>query len=148
MPLVEESIHIDCPRDQVWAFMSNPENQALWQGSLIDLEYDDAEPKVGNINKGTVRVAGKKMHWTAEITEVDDGKVWATKSIEAPVEFAIRISMEDDGEGTKVTFRNESGSLGGFFGKLTDPLVVKLYTRDVQADLAKLKELLEAGIDV
>ncbi|MBW3662239.1 MAG: SRPBCC family protein [Actinobacteria bacterium] len=147
MPLIEESIHIDRPRDEVWAFMINPENQVLWQGSLIDFQYDDPEPKVGNINKGTVRVAGKKMHWTAEITEIEDGRIWATKSIEAPVEFMIRTTLEDAGEGTKVTFRNESGSLRGFFGKLTDPLVVKLYTRDVQSDLAKLKELLEAGVD-
>lgn len=32
----------------------------------------------------------------------------------------------------------------GFFGELTDPLVNRMYAKDVHSNLEKLKELLEA----
>jgi hypothetical protein len=44
--------------------------------------------------------------------------------------------------GTKVTFRGE-GDSGGFF-KLADPLVSRMAKRQLEADAANLKDLLES----
>ena len=44
-----------------------------------------------------------------------------------------------------MTFHQESASFfKGFLGKLADPVVTRMYARDVRRNLAKLKELLEA----
>jgi hypothetical protein len=33
--------------------------------------------------------------------------------------------------------------MGGFFGKLADPLVTRMYAKDVKSNLEKLKDLVE-----
>ena len=43
-----------------------------------------------------------------------------------------------------MTFAQHSDSLGGFFGKLGDAVVVKMYERDVHGNLEKAKLLLES----
>lgn len=60
------------------------------------------------------------------------------------MEFTIEYIIEPVDNGTNMTFHQTAGELGGFFGKLADPLVVRLYQRDVWSNLEKLKELLES----
>ena len=65
------------------------------------------------------------------------------RSVTAPMEFHITWQFQPEGEGCKVIFDQEVGSLGGFFGHLADPLVTKMYSRDVKGNLENLKVLLE-----
>ena len=57
--------------------------------------------------------------------------------------FCRTVTFSDEGSGTRVTWLQESESLGGVF-KLADGLVMKLYSRDVRSNLEKAKTLLEA----
>lgn len=60
------------------------------------------------------------------------------------MEWTLETRFEDAGEGrTRVTFHQEIGELGGFFGKLGDNLVTRMYQRDVRSNLDEAKELLE-----
>lgn len=86
---------------------------------------------------GVTRVAGKKVKWSSEVTEFDQGKRVGIRSIDAPMDFQITWIYDSEGEGARVTFIQEVGSLGGFFGRLSDPLVVKMYSRDVRSNLDK-----------
>ena len=43
-----------------------------------------------------------------------------------------------------MTWHQESETYGGFFGKLADPLVTRMYAKDVRSNLEKMKELVEA----
>jgi len=54
----------------------------------------------------------------------------------------ISFAFEPVEGGTRVTMISE-GETGGFFG-LADSIVVRMGQRDVGADLAKLKDILEA----
>jgi uncharacterized membrane protein len=145
MHVTHESITINRPRQEVWDFVTVTQNQVLWQSNLIDYESArDGEPRVGDLERGIVKAAGRKVEWTAEIIQADAGKAIAMKSIEAPFPFMWRMELEDDDGGTKVTIHAETESLGGFFGKLGDPIVNKMYARDTRANLENLKELLEA----
>lgn len=145
MYVTHESITINRPRQEVWDFIRVPENQVFWQSNLIDYESDsDGEPKVGDRERGVVKAAGRKIEWTSEIIQADLGKAIAMKSIEAPFPFTWRMELEDDGDGTRATVHAETESMGGFFGKLGDPIVSKMYARDVKANLENLKEILES----
>lgn len=146
MPVTEESIVIDRPRQDVWDFASDPDNQTVWQSNLVRFELVDAErPAVGAKTRGANRVAGKSIEWTAEYTEWDPPRQAAFRSIDAPIEFEGRITAEDVGnQATRVTWRIDAGAFEGFFGKLTDPIVNRMYARDVRASLENLKEVLES----
>ena len=145
MPVVEETILIKRPRDEVFAFATDPANVPLYSSNLVEFEQTSEGPVgKGTTNRGVVKVAGKSLHWTAEISEFDPGKRYVSRSIESPMGWEMRVTYEDDGGDTLVHWRQETDSFGGFFGKLADPLVTRMYAKDVKSNLEKLKELLEA----
>lgn len=57
--------------------------------------------------------------------------------------FHITWEYREDGDGTHVTFIQDVESLGSFFGRLADPVVTKMYSRDVRSNLENLKVLCE-----
>jgi carbon monoxide dehydrogenase subunit G len=71
---------------------------------------------------------------------------YAHKTVEAKLPFAVAWTLTPEGEGTRVTYRLEAESgLGGVFGRLGDPLVMRAQQRTVKTNLANLKEILESG---
>jgi uncharacterized membrane protein len=144
MPSISQSITIDRPRAEVFAWMQDPANQPMFQSNLIAYErLDDGPIDKGSRVRGETRVAGRTIEWTSEFTEYDEPNMAAFRSIEAPMEFEGTYTYEDAGEGTKVTYDFQVSGIGGFFGKLTDPIVTKMYERDVRSNLENLKEILE-----
>lgn len=146
MPVTEESVIIDRPLREVWEYASEPSNQTVWQSNLAGFELVDAErPQVGARTRGTTRLAGKNFEWTAEYTEWEPPRRASFRSIEAAFDFEGTITAEDVGnDATRVTWRIQTETLGGFFGKLADPVVNRMYARDVRASLENLKEVLES----
>ena len=145
MPVVEESIIINKPRAEVFAFAGNSENLMQWSSNIIEYTASPPGPlQSDTTSKGTTRVAGRNVEWTAKVSELEDGEVFSYESVESPMAFTYTYRFEDVPGGTRVTFRQDVPSIGGFFGKLTDPIVTRMYSRNVAANLANLKELLEA----
>ncbi|HLF60114.1 MAG TPA: SRPBCC family protein [Acidimicrobiia bacterium] len=145
MPIVDESIIINRPRTQVFAFAADPENVPLYSSNLIEFKQLTPGPvQKGTQDAGAVKVAGKRIDWTTEIVEFEEDRRSVSRSIDSPIAFEIDLTYEDVEGGTKVLWHQESDSFGGFFGKLADPLVNRMYAKDVRSNLEKLKELLEA----
>lgn len=65
------------------------------------------------------------------------------RSIDAPMSFHITWEFTEDDGGTHVRFVQDVDSLGNFFGRLADPVVTKMYSRDVRSNLENLKVLCE-----
>lgn len=145
MPSVTESIVIDRPRAEVYAFAADTEKAALWQTNVISMEAQyEGDPSVGDQVLATTKVAGRNMKVTTEYTAVDRGKTLSFATVEAPFDFEITWRFEDVDGGTQMTFHGEAPSLGGFFGKLGDPIVTRMFARDVRANLQNLKDILES----
>lgn len=142
MPRVEESVHIDRPVSDVFAYMSDPDNQTTIQSNMIEFHADGPLAK-GRRTHGVTRVAGRRIEWSAEVTEFEQDRRVEIRSIEAPMSFHITWLYEPEDDGTRLTFTQEIGSLGSFFGRLADPVVTKMYARDVRGNLDNLKTLLE-----
>lgn len=143
MPRVQESIHIERPVEDVFAFATTPENQTLISSNMIEFSADRAVMEKGTRAEGAIRVAGKKLEWTSEVTEFERNRRVEMRSIDSPIPFHITWEYEAEDGGTRVTFVQEADELGGFFGKLADPVVTKVYARDVKATLETLKILCE-----
>jgi carbon monoxide dehydrogenase subunit G len=147
MPVVEDQIEIDRPPDEVFDFISKTENLTLVNSNMLSYEQVEEEPRGKGVrDHGVVRVAGKKIEFTQEITEWEPGVHLGMRSLEAPkgMSWTIDYHLEDNGEGgTLLRFHQDTPSLGGFWGKLGDGLVVKMYTRDNRATLENTKLFLE-----
>ena len=137
-------VTIDRPREAVFAYVSDPEKLIVWQSGLLEFDADwQDEPKVGDRARGTVKVAGRKVRWETETTEVRRPERLAFQSVEAPFSFEQSYTLEERGSSTEVIHEGSTGSLGGFFGRLADPLVARMYQRDMNSNLNNLKALLE-----
>lgn len=146
MATIEESVVINRSREDIRAFMRDPGNQPVWQSNMDQLtKLDEGEPKKGTRYLGVVRVAGRRMEWTAEISEWDDLDFYEMRATESPVGWTLRFDFDEVPDGTRMTMHQEVAPFGGFFGKLADPVVTRMYSRDVKSNLEKLKDILEAG---
>jgi uncharacterized membrane protein len=145
MPVIDESIVINKPRAEVFAYAADSANLLDWSSNII--EYEATPPgavQADTTAKGVTRVAGRNVEWTAKVTELEDGVTFGYQSVESPMAFTYAYRFEDAAGGTRVTFHQDVPTIGGFFGKLADPIVTRMYARNVATNLANLKELLEA----
>jgi ligand-binding SRPBCC domain-containing protein len=145
MPTIEESITINRPVADIYAFMADGNNVAVYDSSCVRSEPEsDGELAVGTRWRGATKVLGRQFDWVTECTELEPEKSVTFKAVEGKLPFEIHTQYTPDGEGTRLDYRIDAESgLGGVFGKFADPLVVKAQTRTVKANLATLKELLE-----
>ena len=142
MPHVRESVTIDRPVEEVFRYTMDPENQTTIMSNLESFEADGPMEK-GTRATGVTRVAGRRVEWTSEITEFQPNRRVEIRSLEAPMGFHITWTYESAGDGCLVTFDQEVDGIGSFFGKLADPIVTKMYSRDMRGNLDNLKVLLE-----
>lgn len=144
MPEFHSTTTIARSREEVFTYLVDPGAQTVWQSGLQEFDADwTDEPKLGDRARGTVKVAGKKVHWEAEITEVTRPDRIAFRSVESPFPFEISYTLVDTGGSTEVRHDGSTEALGGFFGKLADPLVALMYQRDMNSNLANLKAIME-----
>jgi hypothetical protein len=145
MPTIEESIEIARPCAEVYAFATAAENITLYQSNVV--EYDQETPgerDKGARDRGLARVAGKKIDFTQEVVEWDPPRRAVLRTLDAPMAWELEMRFEELGPSrTKMTMFQGVDELGGFFGRLGDAMVTRMYARDVRANLENLKELME-----
>lgn len=143
MPVVEETVFINRPPEEVFEFLIKTENIPVWDSSVIHAEQvGDGPVGVGTRSRGTSKILGRQFDWVTENVHFDPPRQTVIRSVESKFDFTISNILEPEASGTRLTYRVEAGSLGGFFGKLTDPLVQKAHTRTVHANLENLADLL------
>jgi len=145
MPTIEGSITIDRSVADVFTFISDAHNLVVYDISAIQSEPEgNGELAVGTRWRGATKVLGQEFDWVTECTELVPWKLSTFKSVEGKLPFEVSTRLTPAGAGTRLDYKltAESG-LGGVFGKIAEPLVVKLQTRTVKANLVNLKELLE-----
>ena len=141
---VEESIVINKPCLEVWAYMTDPDNVPHYSSNVVDYELVSGEKQeVGRTCRWVVKVAGRRLEMTDEMVEVERGRGGKYISRNAPIPYTLWVHCEDAGGGTKVTWHQEMESLKGFF-KFADPVVLKLYARDVRSNLVTAKAIMES----
>jgi carbon monoxide dehydrogenase subunit G len=142
MPRIEESIQINRSPQEVWDFTADPANLPVWNGAIQTADPDGPMAQ-GTKVSGHLKFLGKRMDYVNEITTFNPPTESAYRSVDAPFEFTGGSMLEPADGGTRMTTWIETGSLGGFFGKMGDPIVTKMYARQVRNDLENLKEILE-----
>lgn len=144
MPVVEESIFIPKPPQEVFDYVSAPENLPEWDSSILEAHQVDSGPiRVGTHSKGKSKILGRRFEWTTEVTDFDPPRRAVSRGEGGDLKFTITLTAEHEGNGTRFTQRIDADSgLGGIFGKIADPLVEKAQARTTRANLETLVEIL------
>lgn len=139
---MEQSIVINRPREEVFAFLVNPANETQWQADLVDSKFTSSgDIGIGTKGRDLRQFMGKQIETTWEVTEYQPSHKMAFRIIKGPIPFQASYAFESVHGGTKLSFKAWAETKG--VSKLFDPLVNRMGQKQYERDLATLKAVLE-----
>jgi uncharacterized membrane protein len=141
MPSATNEIVIDRPRDHVFAFLANPENDPRWRSGVLDLKRVSGEGVGARYAQAVKGPGGRRIEADIEITELTPGETIAFQTVAGPVRPRGRYVLAAADGGTRVRFELEADVRG--VKRLMAPMVQKTMDNEV-SQLARLKEVIEA----
>jgi uncharacterized protein YndB with AHSA1/START domain len=138
-------VEIARPPGEVATFAADPVNATRWYENIESVEPKYAgPPAVGSRASFTARFLGRTLTYTYEIRELEPGRRLVMSTDEGPFPMETTYTWaETAAGGTRMTLRNR-GEPSGFAG-IAAPLLERAMRRANRKDLARLKEVLEAG---
>jgi uncharacterized membrane protein len=140
MPSAENSVVINKPRPDVFAFVANHENDLTWRPGVADIERVSGEGQGAIYTQGVKGPMGKRIDADFEVTAYQPDTLLAFRTLAGPVRPEGSYRFEDAEGGTRVTFSLEANLSGA--RKLMAPMVSKSMRNEVAA-LGNLKRVLE-----
>jgi uncharacterized protein YndB with AHSA1/START domain len=142
---IESMIVIDAPIERVWGAIADIEGQPRWMTDMKAVRLASTEPvAVGTTGEADVRILGINVVDPVTVTEFDP-----------PHRFAIRhdgtfkghglITLEEGADGTTTIVRWEELLIPPILPHLAGLAMTPTLAGVFQADLERLKELVEAG---
>ena len=141
---VEVAITIARPVAEVYAFWRRLENFPLFMKSIVSVTERGGGRSLW-IARGP---AGKTWEWEAEILEDRPGELLVWRSLpgsEVHHHGAVRFQDAPAGRGTEIRVGIEFLPPGGIAGRVVARLAHRLPELQVEEDLRRLKQMLEAG---
>jgi uncharacterized protein YndB with AHSA1/START domain len=138
----ETSTVVNRPPAEVFAYATDPAHVADWQSSALEARVD-GPLQAGATGVEVRKFLGRRMESTMRIEAYEPPRRFALQVTSGPVPFHVEQTVEPDGDGSRVSVAIE-GEPGGFF-KLAEPLVERAVKRELEGNLATLKDILEAG---
>ena len=143
MAKYEQSVVIERPVEEVFAFATNPEKEPMWNTSMEESEITSEGPiGVGTTVRSVSRMMGRTAETTWEVTEYEVNRKKAVKSTSGPIPFEAASVFESVEGGTKLTFSFQAEA-GGIRGVIAS-VIGRMGKKGTEKSLANLKELLEA----
>ncbi|MDZ4268701.1 MAG: SRPBCC family protein [Mycobacterium sp.] len=142
---VEVQTLIRRPRDEVAAYAGNPDNATAWYANISAVRWETPAPvSLGSRFTFTAQFLGRELTYTYEVTELVAGRRFVMRTAQGPFPMETTYTWQDGPDGaTLMTLRNR-GEPAGFF-RIASPLLAMAMKRANNADLAKLKSLLETS---
>jgi carbon monoxide dehydrogenase subunit G len=141
VPSAENSIVIEKPRSEVFAFVADHENDAQWRPGVLDIARASGEGQGAVYRQGVKGPMGKRIDADFEVTAYQEGSLLAFRTLGGPVQPEGSYRFEDADGGTRVTFSLNANLRGP--QKLMTPMVAKSMRSQVDA-LSNLKRVLES----
>ena len=143
MAKVEASIRIDRPVEDVYAYATSVDNMTQWLTAVVEAEQlTDGPLAVGTRIRAVGKMLGRRMDSVAEVTALEPNARFAFRVASGPFTSHNSYAFERVADGTTVTDTVEI-ELGGVLG-LADPLLGPMLRRQFEANLAALKDRVEA----
>jgi uncharacterized membrane protein len=143
---IHETIEIDRPPQEVFAYLDDLTRHPEWQEQLLDVEVETPGPThVGTRAKQTRRVPGGKRTFTLEVVEHDPPNRAAFRVVDGPVRPHGEALLTPLDEGARTRYAIDFEVDGHGLGKLIAPLVRRDAAKQMPQNLKRLKQRLESG---
>lgn len=142
---LNQSIVINQPIEEIFAYMSALENLVDWSGTAISVRKNSQElVHVGETVRSTFRFLGRWFDITFEIIEYKPYHYLTIKSISGgvPCVFCYQFEVLEDGR-TNVS-QDATIHLTEGIMELAEPAIANAVRRQLENDLLTLKDILEA----
>jgi uncharacterized protein YndB with AHSA1/START domain len=140
---IENSIVINRPPEEVFAFVTNPDNEAKWHSDVLEAHKTSEGPiVVGSTIQFTINFMGKKQ-MDLVVRESDPPRrevVEGTSS--GPMVPTFTFTFEPVDGGTRFTRKGDIRMNGWM--RLMEPMMKGMATKRANGFLAKLKQLIES----
>jgi uncharacterized membrane protein len=141
---VQTEIVIARPRSEVAAYASDPDNATAWYENIERVEWRTERPlQAGSRLAFVARFLGRRLEYTYEVREHVPGERFVMSTAEGPFPMETTYAWEDAGDGTTTMRLRNRGEPAGF-AKVAAPMMARAMTRANNADLRRLKGILEA----
>jgi uncharacterized membrane protein len=144
--VITNSIEIDRPQKDVFAYLDELDKHSEWQADLISSKLETEGPiGVGSRATDTRKVPGGPREMTYEITEYEPPRKTSWRVLNGPVRAVGSVIVEPVGDGARSRVTVDFNLEGHGIGVLIAPFARIQARKQVPKDQAKLKEVLERG---
>ena len=140
---IQHDVVISRPVEDVWAFMEDLRNYPRWQSGLVAVQpLSDGPIDVGARIAIVHQFLGRRVDLVLEVTRFERPRIFAARVVSGPIQCQGIWRYEAKDGGTRISGLIECETEGFF--KQADQLVARVAKRQIDADCATLKDLLEA----
>lgn len=133
---------IERPVQQVFDFVSTPENDFQWQdGTLATARLPKGSSAMGSFFRSVGHLMGRRNLGTFEITEFEPNTKYGFKSLSGPLHSSTSYTLENISGRTRINISIQA-SAPNFF-HITEQLLWKTMKTQLEEDVAMLKIVLE-----
>jgi carbon monoxide dehydrogenase subunit G len=137
----EHTVEIERPREEVFAFVTDPRNYPRWQPSLVEIRPHSKGPlRLGSEATEVRTFLGREVETTWTCVEHEPHERSAIQADDGPVPFKGTFVLEALGGRTRFTWIVETR---GAAARLGGPLVGRTTSRELKQNSECLKQLLE-----
>ena len=138
----EQTVVIDRPIDEVFAYVTDQTNTPNWQAGLVEAKRTTASPiGVGTKHTFVRSFMGRRMEASNEYVAYEPGRIITFKTISGPVPLEASYLFEPVAGGTHLTSKIAMDAKG--LVSLAEPLIARSLRREMDAAFVALKGLLE-----
>ena len=140
---VVTEVEIARAREDVATFAVDPDNATAWYKNIRAVEWETPPPlAVGSRLRFRAQFLGRTLDYTYEVREFNPGRRFVMATAQGPFPMETTYTWDDaTPDGTKMTLRNRGEPSG--FAAVTAPVMTRAMRRANEADLRRLKALLE-----
>ena len=140
--MVEKTVRIEAPVEQVFAYWRNLENLPQWMSHVREVRYLGGD-RYHWVVDGP---AGAPVEWDSELLNVVENREMTWRSVEgSQVENTGRVRFQPDGEGTRVHVQLKYSPPGGIIGHVVAKAFGVDPKTEMDDDLNRMKSAVETG---
>src|SRR5258706_15056602 len=112
---VDSSTMIYRPINQVFDFVSTPENDFQWQyGTLATAKLSEGVGKLGTLFRSVGHLVGRRVEGTFEVTEYEPNRKYGFKSLSGPLHSQTSYTFEIANGNTKINISTQANMVNSF----------------------------------
>jgi uncharacterized protein YndB with AHSA1/START domain len=145
MTRVEHTVTIGRPVQEVWDYLMDSRNDAVWINNVVEVGRGGDLPVADGVEiEETLKFLGIRVPVKMTVRE-HQPTTHSAVAVSGPVAGRGSYDLVPADDGTRLTMAFEADAHGFF--KLTEPVFARMARRDVTTSLEQLKDLLESRND-